>query len=183
MIFQKTEIDGVRVVEPELKSDSRGFFARVFCARELREEGVDLPVAQGNLAFSHRRGTVRGLHYQVAPATETKLVRCVAGAIFDVLVDLRPGSPTFLQWVGVELSASNRLAVLVPPMVAHGYQCLANNSEVLYLVDQFYAPGMEHGVRFNDPAIGIKWPLKAGEVNARDMAWPLVESKQAGAHQ
>lgn len=174
MLFHPTKLPGVLLVEPELKTDPRGFFARIFCARELEQQGVTMPVAQANLAFSLRKGTVRGLHYQLPPAAETKLVLCVSGTIFDVAVDMRPNSDSYLKWMGVELSAANRAALLIPPMVAHGYQCLVDNCEVMYLVDQFYAPGMEQGVRFNDSGIGIQWPLEPCEVTARDSAWPLI---------
>lgn len=127
---------------------------------------------QCNLSFNHRAGTLRGMHYQAPPATETKLVRCVRGAIFDVIVDLRPNSPTFLQHVGVELTAENRRALYVPELFAHGYQTLTDDTEVLYMVGEFYTPGAERGLRYDDPALGIAWPLPVSAISEKDLAWP-----------
>jgi dTDP-4-dehydrorhamnose 3,5-epimerase len=172
--FTETELAGAYLVELDRLEDERGFFARTFCAREFEDHGLSPVVAQANVSFNHRAGTLRGLHYQVPPSAETKLVRCTRGAIHDVIVDLRPGSPTRLQHVGVELSEQNRRALYVPKGFAHGYQTLTDDAEVAYQVDEFYAPGLEQGLRHDDPALGIVWPLAVSVVSEKDAAWPLL---------
>lgn len=174
MRFTETELAGAYLVELDRLEDERGFFARTFCAREFEDHGLSPVVAQANVSFNHRAGTLRGLHYQVPPSAETKLVRCTRGAIHDVIVDLRPGSPTRLQHVGVELSEQNRRALYVPKGFAHGYQTLTDDAEVAYQVDEFYAPGLEQGLRHDDPALGIVWPLAVSVVSEKDAAWPLL---------
>lgn len=174
MRFIETALPGAYIVELEERADNRGFFARTFCVREFSELGLNTQIAQCNLSFNHRRGTVRGLHYQAEPAPEAKLIRCVAGAILQVLVDVRPGSPTYLQHVAVELSAANRRAVYLPELVAAGVQTLADNSEVLYQVSAFHTPEAERGMRYDDPALGISWPLPVSEISAKDAAWPDI---------
>ena len=175
MIFHPTPLAGAFVLDLERREDARGFFARAFCTRELQAHGLALAVAQSNVAFTRRRGTVRGLHYQEPPATETKLVRCTQGAVLDVIVDLRPGSPTRLRHAAVELTAANHRALLVPPLCAHGYQTLTDDAEITYLVSEFYAPAQERGLRHDDPALAIRWPLPVADVSDKDTAWPLLD--------
>ncbi len=172
MKFAPTAIPGAYVVEIEPREDERGFFARGWCQKEFRDHGLSPVVAQCNLSFNRWKGTVRGLHYQLAPHAENKLVRCTAGAVFDVAVDLRPESPAFRRWVGVELSASNRRMFYVPEGCAHGYQTLDDGSEVFYQVSDFYHPESERGVRWNDPAFGIAWPLPPSAVSPKDQGYP-----------
>ena len=174
MIFTQTAIAGAYVIDLEPREDSRGSFARIFCQREFAQHGLSLPIAQCNLARTHRAGVVRGLHYQEKPAEEQKLVRCIAGAVLDVLADMRPDSPTYRAVFSVQLDAANRKALFVPGGVAHGYQVLADNTEFMYMTDQFYAPGAEKGVRYSDPSLGIAWPLPARDVTERDQQWPLL---------
>ena len=175
MRFVDTQLAGALVVEAELIRDHRGFFARAFCARELEEHGLDPTVAQCNISFNEVKGTLRGLHYQLPPVAETKLVRCTRGAIWDVIVDLREGSDTYLQHFGVELAADNRRALFVPAMFAHAYQTLADGSEVSYMVSQFYAPGQERGIRYDDPVLGIEWPLAVTRISDKDASWAPLE--------
>lgn len=176
MIFTETELKGAFIIDLEERRDHRGFFARTFCAREFEAHGLKPTVAQCNLSFNHKKGTLRGMHYQIAPATETKLVRCTQGAIYDVIVDMRPDSPTYLSHIGVELTDENRRALYVPEMFAHGYQALTDGAEVVYQVGEFYTPGYECGLRYDDPRLGIEWPLAVTEISAKDAAWPLIES-------
>jgi dTDP-4-dehydrorhamnose 3,5-epimerase len=173
VIFTETELPGAFVVDPERRGDERGFFARFFCRREFAEQGLELEVAQANLAFNRRRGTLRGLHYQAPPHDEAKLVRCVRGALYDVVVDLRPDSPTYRQWLAVELTAENRRLLYVPPGLAHGYQTLTGETEAMYLHSAVHVPEAERGVRWDDPAFGIEWPETDQRVlSAKDRAWP-----------
>jgi dTDP-4-dehydrorhamnose 3,5-epimerase len=172
MRFTETPLAGAYLIEPELLEDERGFFARTFCAREFSEHGLQPVVAQSNLSFNHSKGTLRGMHYQVAPAEEAKLVRCTSGAILDVIIDLRPDSPTYLSHFGAELSAGNRTALYVPELFAHGYQTLADDTEVLYQVSEFYTPGSEQGLRHDDTAFDIDWPLAVSVISEKDSSWP-----------
>jgi dTDP-4-dehydrorhamnose 3,5-epimerase len=181
MIFSETAVQDAFVVDLEPRSDQRGFYARTFCAREFEAHGLSPAVAQGGLSYNRRRGTLRGMHYQVAPAAEAKLVRCVGGAILDVIVDLRPDSPTYLRHVAVELSVANRRALYVPPLCAHGFQTLTDDAEVSYQMSEFYAPAQERGVRYDDPALGIAWPLPVSEISAKDAAWPLFRGRDGGS--
>lgn len=176
MLFTPTQLKGAFIVDLEQRQDHRGFFARTFCAKEFSAHGLKPTVAQCNLSFNHKKGTLRGMHYQIAPATETKLIRCIQGAIYDVLIDMRPESPTYLSSIGVELTAENRRALYVPEMVAHGYQALTDGAEVIYEVGEFYMPGYERGLRYDDPAFKIEWPLPVSEISDKDAAWPLFES-------
>lgn len=174
MKFVETNLAGAYIVEPEPREDARGFFARTFCAREFREKGlVDLFV-QCSVSMTRERGAVRGLHFQLAPAVETKLVRCTAGALYDVIVDLRPNSKTYLQHIGVELTARNRRALYVPGMFAHGFQTLEGETEVFYQISEYYAPDLARGLRFDDPKLGIKWPLPVTTMSEKDQNWPLL---------
>lgn len=179
MIFAETELRGAFTIEVEPREDERGLFARTFCARDFEAHGLKPAVAQANLSHNHLAGTLRGLHYQLPPAAETKLVRCTRGAILDVIVDLRPGSPTFLQHVAVTLSAANRRALYVPELFAHGYQALEDDTEVVYQVGEFYTPGFERGLRHDDPRLGIRWPLPVSAISDKDRAWPLLQTGQA----
>ena len=177
MIITRTPIDGVAVIELELRSDDRGFFARSFCRDEFVAAGLEPVVEQGNQSFNFEAGTLRGMHFQVAPHPETKLVRCIRGAIVDIIVDMRPGSPTRLQHVKVELTAENRRALYVPPYFAHGYQTLTDETEVTYLVSGSYAPHAERGLRWDDPDLGLAWPVPVSRISAKDAAWPLLAER------
>jgi dTDP-4-dehydrorhamnose 3,5-epimerase len=181
MIFTTTALKDALIVDVEEKHDHRGFFARSFCAQEFMAHGLKPTVAQCNISFNHKKGTVRGMHYQVSPATETKLVRCTKGAIYDVIIDMRPESPTFLSHFGVELTADNHRALYVPEMFAHGYQTLTDDAEVVYQVSEFYTPGYERGLRYNDPFFNIAWPLPVTEVSAKDLNWTLLEMIPVGS--
>jgi dTDP-4-dehydrorhamnose 3,5-epimerase len=165
-------LKGAYVYELELIKDSRGFFARTFFDQDLAEMKLNPHIEQCNISYNNQKGTLRGMHYQVAPATEVKQVRCTQGAIYDVIIDMRPGSPTFLQHVGVELSAENRRVLYVPEMFAHGYLTLTDDSEVFYMVSQSYAPQYARGLRYNDPALKIEWPLPVTVISEKDDAWP-----------
>lgn len=175
MIFTETKLKDAYVIEPERLEDERGFFARTFCEHEFAAHGLCTRFVQCNISFNKRKGTIRGMHYQVAPHAEAKLVRCTMGAIYDVIIDLRPGSPTFAQWVAVELTAQNRRMVYVPEGLAHGFQTLEDNTEVFYQMSEFYHPECARGVRWNDPAFGIKWPLTPVIISARDQSYPDFE--------
>jgi dTDP-4-dehydrorhamnose 3,5-epimerase len=179
MIFTETRLPGAFIVDIERRSDDRGFFARVFCQREFARHGLAYDVAQANVAFNHRLGVVRGLHFQFPPAAETKLVRCTRGALLDVIVDLRPESSTWLQHVAVELTADSRRALFVPARFAHGYQTLVADTEATYQVGEFYTPEMEGGLRFDDPRLGIAWALPAADVSDKDQRWPPLETIEA----
>ena len=174
MILTPTEITGVVRVAVEPHADERGLFARTFCAREFEAVGMQPVVAQANLSFNHRSGTLRGLHFQRAPAQEAKLVRCTRGRVYDVAVDLRPASPTYLRHVGVVLDADERNALYVPEGCAHGYLTLTDAAEVAYQVSEFYAPGVEGGLRWDDPVLGIEWPGTVCVISAKDAAWPYL---------
>lgn len=180
MIFTETELQGAYTIDLEEKHDRRGFFARTFCAKELEAHGLKPVVAQCNLSFNYKKGTLRGMHYQIAPATETKIIRCIKGAIYDVIIDMRPESPTYLQHFGVELSADNHRALYVPEMFAHGYQALSDGCEVMYMVGEFYTPGYERGLRYDDPFFNIQWPLEVTEMSEKDTKWPLMRMMSVG---
>jgi dTDP-4-dehydrorhamnose 3,5-epimerase len=175
VIFEETSLPGVFVVDLEPHTDERGFFARAFCAKEFAEHGLVPELVQANLALSHSAGTTRGLHFQAASHPEAKFFRCIHGQSFNVAVDMREGSPTFGRWTSVTLSAQNRRALYVPPVCAAGYQTLTDDAEILYSVSGFYAPEAERGVRHDDPAIGIAWPLEPTFVSDKDRLWPLLE--------
>ena len=160
------------MVDAEKAEDNRGFFSRTFCQREFEERGLEVNIRQCGISFSHKRGTLRGLHFQVFPHQETKLVRCTAGAVFDVIVDLRPDSATFCRWFGIELTARNRRMVYVPRGLAHGVLTLADDTEVLYQISEFYHPDSARGVRWNDPAFGIAWPTAVSVISDRDQIYP-----------
>jgi dTDP-4-dehydrorhamnose 3,5-epimerase len=175
MHFIETSIPGAKVIDPSPHADDRGRFLRAWCAREFLEHGLDFVPVQANMGFSKTKGTTRGMHLQVAPALEAKLVRCTRGSMFDVVLDLRPESPTFRKWYGVELSAENSRMLFVPENCAHGYQTLEDGTEMHYMTSAYYTPGAAHGVRFDDPAFAIRWPLAATVVSDQDRNWPLTE--------
>lgn len=173
MIFKETKLKGAFIIELEKRGDERGFFARAWCKNEFVINGLVSNIAQSNLSFSKKAGTLRGMHYQVAPFEETKLVRCTKGAIYDVIIDLRPSSSTYKQWVAVELTEDNYKMLYVPQGFAHGFQTLTDDVEVFYHVSQFYSPGSERGVRWNDPRFGIKWPhVNIRIISEKDRNWP-----------
>ncbi len=172
MRFVPTRLAGVVVVEVEPRSDDRGVFARTFCQREFGANGLPTEFVQCNTSFNNKRGTLRGMHFQAEPYAEGKLVRCTRGSIYDVAVDLRPVSPTYCQWEGCELSADNRRAVYVPPGFAHGFVALSDETEVFYQMTTFYVAGAGRGVRWNDPAFAIAWPIQNPVLLPRDAAYP-----------
>ena len=172
MIFRETTLKGAFVIEMEKFEDKRGFFARAWCQKEVEANGLVSRVAETNISFNKRRGTLRGMHYQVAPYEQVKLVRCTAGVIYDVIIDMRPDSPTFRKWTGVELTAENYTMLYVPENFAHGFQTLENNTEVTYQVSQFYSPESERGVRYDDPVFQVEWPLPVEVISEKDIAWP-----------
>jgi len=174
MRFKETRVVGARVIDPSPHADERGRFLRAWCAREFSEQGIDFLPVQANMGFSLRKGTIRGMHLQMAPALEAKLIRCTRGSMFDVVLDLRPNSASYGMWHGEELSAENGRMLYVPEHCAHGYQTLEDHTEMYYITSQFYTPSAACGVRFDDPAFGIKWPLPATAVSEPDRSWPLV---------
>lgn len=176
MLFNKTPLDGAYTIDLEKRGDDRGFFARLFCEKEFGAVGLETHFVQINNSTSAKRGTLRGMHFQLPPAAEVKVVRCIKGALFDVIVDLRPDSPTFKQWYGAELSAENRRMMYVPRGFAHGFITLVDDTEAFYLVSAFYAPECERGLRFDDPAIGIEWPLPPTEMSDKDKKWPDLDT-------
>ncbi len=180
MRFNPTDVDGCFVVELEPFGDERGYFARAWCADEMATNGASEQIAQINMSRSADAGTIRGLHWQIEPYGEAKFVRCIAGRVFDVCVDMRPDSPTYLAWAGVELTPENRFAFAVPAGCAHGYQALEDGAEVLYAVSTPYTPDAERGMRWDDPAIGIEWPLTDAIVSEKDSGWPLITAVPSG---
>jgi dTDP-4-dehydrorhamnose 3,5-epimerase len=172
MIFKPTELKGAVVVELEPREDARGYFARVYCQREFDAHGLPRFTAQASVSMSRRAGTLRGLHYQRAPHEEDKLVRCLRGAIWDVIVDIRPDSPTYCRWLGVELTESNQRMLLVPKGFAHGFLTMCDDVAVSYMMSEFYEPAAECGARYDDPAFAIEWPGTISEVSEKDRAWP-----------
>lgn len=172
MKFSRTEIADCRIVALDPREDERGFFARAWCASEQRSEGLDDQIAQINISRCSMAGTIRGLHWQVDPHAEAKFVRCIAGRVFDVCVDVRRGSPSFGRWAAVELNPLNRLAFHVPSGCAHGYQALEDGSEIIYMTSSPYAPAAERGIRWDDPAFAIEWPIAQAVVSVKDSSWP-----------
>ena len=173
MIFHESKLKGAFVIDLDLKEDERGFFARAWSQAEFESRGLNARIVLANLSYNKRRGTLRGLHNQAPPYEEAKLVRCFRGAIYDVIVDLRPGSPTYLEWVGVTLTAENRRMLYVPEGFAHGFQTLEDDTEVFYQVTQLYTPSAERGIRWDDPALGIRWPeVESRVISAKDRSWP-----------
>lgn len=176
MIFAETKLKGAFVIDLERREDARGFFARGFCQREFEAHGLKPTIAQANVAHNVRKGTLRGMHFQFPPAAETKLVRCTRGAILDIIVDLRPESSTYLQHIAVELNEDNQSALYVPERFAHGYQTLCDNTDTSYQVGEFYTPSAESGLMYNDPRLGLKWPLPVSVISDKDQKFmPLAE--------
>lgn len=172
MIFHETPLPGAYLIDVEKREDERGFFARTWCLQEFEARGVTTRFVQANVSWNAKRGTLRGMHFQVAPHSEVKVVRCTRGAICDVIIDLRPDSPTFLQHFSTRLTADNYRMLYVPEQFAHGYQSLANHTEVVYQVSEFYTPDAERGLRFNDPMFNISWPLPVTVISDKDSHWP-----------
>ena len=179
MILTETRLKGAYVVDLQRIGDKRGFFARAWCQEEFRGHTLNPRLVQANVAFSPRRGTLRGMHYQVAPHEEAKLVRCTMGAIWDVMIDLRPDSPTHTQWVSAELTAHNRRMLYVPAGFAHGYLTLSDDAEVFYQTSEFYVPAAARGVRYDDPVFGITWPTEIQVISDADQSWPHYRSVSA----
>ena len=177
MIFKETMLSGAYVIEPEKISDNRGYFARIWCKNELQQHGLKGDLAQSNVGFSYRKGTLRGLHFQRAPHAEVKIVRCTRGSMFDVIVDLRPESLTYKRWFGVELNDENSRMIYVPEGFAQGYMTLADNTEMNYHTSEFYSAEAASGVRYDDPAFAIRWPLAATVISEQDRNWPLIEQR------
>lgn len=175
MKFEKLSIDGAYLVKLNPHADERGNFVRVFCNREFLKENIDFKIRQINRGFSKNIGTLRGMHLQMAPKEESKIFSCISGKVFDVILDLRPGSPSYKRWEGIELSENDNKLLFVPKGCAHGYQTLVDNSCVEYLVSEFYAPEFEKGIRWDDPAFGIVWPLGSPVISEKDRNWPLWE--------
>jgi dTDP-4-dehydrorhamnose 3,5-epimerase len=176
MIFTESPLAGVFVVELERRRDERGFFARAYCATEFAARGLGPELRQCSVSYNARQGTLRGLHYQAAPHEEHKLVRCTSGAVFDVVVDVRPASPTYRRWFGADLTADNHRSLFIPPGFAHGFISLTDHAEVYYMISVAHAPEFSRGVRWNDPAFGIAWPLAPAVISARDAAYPLLDA-------
>jgi dTDP-4-dehydrorhamnose 3,5-epimerase len=180
MMFKETILPGAYVIEPDKIRDDRGYFARIWCKREFQHHGLRSDLAQSNSGFSHRRGTLRGLHFQKAPHAEVKIVRCTRGAMFDVIVDLRSESPTYKRWFGVELTDENGRIIYVPEGFAQGYITLTDNTEMNYHTSQFYDAEAASGVRYDDVVLGIHWPLTPTTISEQDRNWPPLEGRQKG---
>ena len=172
--FTPTSLVGVVLIDPILHEDDRGHFCRAWCIREFADQGINFVPVQANTAFNFRKGTLRGLHFQVKPVLEAKLVRCVRGAVFDVVVDLRPQSPSYRKWYGVELRAENYQMLYLPEGCAHGYQTLEDHTDLFYLTSQYFTPSAARGVRFDDLTLAIKWPLVPTAISEQDRNWPPV---------
>ncbi|MDX2249320.1 MAG: dTDP-4-dehydrorhamnose 3,5-epimerase [Bacteroidia bacterium] len=172
MKFTETKLKGAFIVEPTPFQDDRGMFARFYCQREFEEHGLNPAVVNTNVSRSRYKGTLRGMHFQRSPWAECKLVRCTRGALLDVIIDLRPDSPTFKEWIGVELTADNYKMLFVPEGFAHGFMTLVDDTEATYQVSQFYAPKFEGGLKYNDPAFGIEWPMEPTVISDKDARWP-----------
>ena len=181
MIFTETRLQGAFLVDLEPRGDERGFFARAWCRNEFEARGLNVDLVQANVSFSRDRGTLRGLHFQREPHAETKLVRCTRGAIYDVIVDLRPQSATYGEWIGVELTSDNHRMLYVPENFAHGFITLTDDVEVMYQVTAFYAPAAEGGLRYDDPALGIVWPEEVRVISDKDRSWPDFEPVRRAA--
>ncbi len=178
MRFMESGISGAWLIDPTPHEDDRGRFLRAWCAREFADHGLDFAPVQANMGFSVRKGTVRGMHFQEVPAVEAKLVRCTRGAMFDVVLDLRPESPSYGKWYGAELTPENSRMLYVPERCAHGYQTLQDSTEMYYMASEYYTPNAARGLRFDDPAFGIEWPLEATVVSDQDRNWPLVSGRR-----
>ncbi len=178
MIFVETRLKGAFLIEPERIADERGFFARTWCAQEFKAYNLNPRLAQCNISFNEKKGTLRGMHFQVAPYQEMKLVRCTMGAIYDVIIDLRARSATFKQWTAVELTAANRLMLYIPEGFAHGFQALEDNTEVFYQISEIYMPEYARGLRWNDPQIGIRWAIETTIISDKDKGYSNFDAEQ-----
>jgi dTDP-4-dehydrorhamnose 3,5-epimerase len=172
MKFTETELKGSFIIEPEILEDERGFFARTWCRKEFEQQDLNPDLVQCNISFNRQRGTLRGMHYQDPPCEETKLVRCTLGAIYDVIIDLRPSSLTYKKWISMELTAENRKMIYIPEGFSHGFITLTDNTEVFYQMSEFYDPKYARGVRWNDPAFNIDWPHEVTVISEKDMQYP-----------
>jgi dTDP-4-dehydrorhamnose 3,5-epimerase len=179
MIFTETKLKGAFIIDLERREDTRGFFARAFCRKEFENHGLKPDIAQANIASNLKKGTLRGMHFQFPPAAETKLVRATRGAILDIIVDLRPESPTFLQHIAVELNEDNQRALYVPERFAHGYQVLRDNTDTSYQVGEFYSPENESGLMYNDPRLGLSWPLEVSVISEKDQKFSAFDDVEA----
>lgn len=173
MIFKKTKLEGVYTIKPELKADERGYFTRVFCEDEFRKAGLDFDILQVNQSLTKKRGTIRGMHFQRAPKAENKIIQCLKGEVYDVVVDVCPSSPTFGKWVSEILNEKNGKMLFIPQAFAHGFQTLSDNCAMQYLMSEFYSPEHSTGIRWDDPFFNIKWPIAHTIVSKKDMGWPL----------
>lgn len=182
-MFAETPLKGAYVIELERLIDSRGFFARTFCRKQFEAHGINPDIAQTNVALNRLKGTIRGMHFQYPPRAESKVVRCTRGAILDIIVDLRPESRTYLQHFCIELSQDNYRALYVPERFAHGYQTLEDHTEATYQMGEYYAPGSGGGLRYDDVALGLKWPIPMSVISEQDAAWPLFETQRVGLEQ
>lgn len=180
MNFTETPLDGAYVIELEPFRDERGFFARTFCQKEFAAIGFHKQIVQINHSVTKQKGTIRGMHYQLPPTCETKIIRCVQGEVFDVMVDIRASSPTFMQWYGVELSKDNLRMVYIPDGFAHGFQSITDNVELIYHHSAFYKPEYEGGFKFDDPALAIEWPLPIVAISPKDQSYPLIDNNFKG---
>jgi dTDP-4-dehydrorhamnose 3,5-epimerase len=180
MIFLETPLRGAYVIELEKYEDERGFFARSWCAKEFSTKGLDTNLVQCNVSFNKKKGTLRGLHYQLPPHAETKLVRCTKGSLYDVIVDLRANSPTFLKWFGVELAADNYRMLYIPQRFAHGFQTVEDGTEIFYQMSEFYAPQAAKGIRWNDPRLGIAWPEADRTTSQKDQEYADLDRSFVG---
>ena len=179
VIFTEAPLSGAYIVDMERHVDERGFFARAYCAEDFAARGLGPALRQCSVSYNARKGTLRGMHYQAAPHEEHKLVRCCAGAIFDVIVDLRAASPTYRRWFGLELSAGNHRSLFIPPGFAHGFVSLTDDTEVYYMISVAHAPEFSRGIRWNDPAVAIDWPVAPTVITARDASYPLLDASDA----
>lgn len=177
MIFTETNLKDAYTLELEKKEDQRGFFARTYCQDEFKVMGISFTPVQANLSYNKYRHTLRGMHYQASPFEEAKLVSCIKGAIFDVIIDIRPGSPTYCEWIGVELSADNKRLLFVPEGFAHGFLTLERETEISYLMSEFYTPGTGRGIRWDDPVFHINWPGEIEVISEQDKKWPSFNQK------
>ena len=180
MIFAETPLPGAYVIELDKHQDERGFFARSWCAREFAAKGLDPHLVQCNVSFNKLKGTLRGLHYQIPPHAEAKLVRCTKGSLFDVIVDLRKASPTFLRWFAIELTAANHRMLYIPNLFAHGFQTLEDDTEIFYQMSEFYEPAASKGLRWNDPKLSINWPAADRTMSQKDQAYPNLDVSVVG---
>lgn len=180
MIFKSTGLEGLYVVELTPMSDERGWFARTYCKKEFEKIGLKKEWIQSNHSFTNKKGTLRGMHFQLPPNCEAKLIRCISGAVYDVALDLRKDSPTFLKWFGVELSAENKKMILIPEGFAHGFQTLADDSELIYNHSEFYTPDSEGAVRYDEPRVNIQWPLEALHISEKDSKHPYLTADFKG---